>query len=150
MPRRFAELLAALAAAQVDFLVVGGLAVAQAGYLRATLDVDLLLDASEANLVRLLSALHGFSEEAAEVLSPDDFPLEEGAIRVAEDFDLDLFTLMSGETYADLLPLSAEHLVLGRPVRFLSAEGLIRLKAPSLRPKDRLDVEMLRRLLPPS
>lgn len=147
MPPRFAELLAALAVAQVDFLVVGGLAVAQAGYLRTTLDVDLLVEASAANLARLVGGLAGFSEEAAAVLTPEDFPLEEGAVRVAEHFDLDLFTLMSGATYADLLPLSNVHPVLGKPVRFLSAEGLIRLKAPSLRPKDRLDVEMLGDLL---
>ena len=58
--------------------------------------------------------------------------------------DLDIFTLMSGHTYDDLLPTTATHEVEGVPVRHLSAEGLIRLKADSLRPKDQLDVAALR------
>ena len=146
MHRAFAELLAALGRARVEF-VVGGLAVAQAGYVRATLDVDVLVEASEPNLRRLLAVLADFGEGAARELVPADFPLEEGAVRVAESFDLDLFTRMDGLVYADLLPLSAPHDVEGVPVRFLNAEGLIRLKAPSLRPKDQLDVVALRDLL---
>jgi hypothetical protein len=142
----FESLLAGLARAGVEFVVVGGLAVAAAGFARVTDAVDLLVEASEANLVRLLAALRPFSEAAAE-LTPADFPLEEGAVRVAEAFDLDLYTRMSGHAYADLLPLSAARDVGGVPVRFLGAEGLIRLKVPSLRPKDQLDVQVLHDLL---
>ena len=75
---------------------------------------------------------------AAAELTPDDLPLEEGAVRLDETLAVDLFTLMSGQTYTDLLP---------EPVRFLSAAGRIRLKSASLRPKDRLDAEALRAIL---
>jgi hypothetical protein len=143
----FASVLAALARADVAFLVVGGLAVAQAGYARYTEDVDVLVEVSEPNLDRLIGALAGVGEGAAAELSPDDFPLEEGAVRVVEEFPIDVFTRMSGHAYADLLPLSAPHDVEGEPVRFLGAEGLIRLKSMSLRPKDQLDVAVLRDLL---
>lgn len=142
----FASALVALARARVEFLVVGGLAVARAGYVRVTDDVDLLVEASSDNIERLIAVLSTFGAGAAAELTPADFPIEEGCVRVAEDFDIDLFTLMSGRVYADLLPLAVEHEVDGEAVRFLGVEGLIRLKAPSLRPKDRLDVEMLRRL----
>lgn len=140
----FAGLLAALARADVDFTVVGGLAVAFAGYARVTDDVDILVHADPTNLDRMLGVLARFGEGAATELSADDFPVQEGCIRVAEHFDLDIFTLMSGHTYDDLLPLTALHAVEGVPVRHLSAEGLIRLKAESLRPKDQLDVAALR------
>jgi hypothetical protein len=143
----FESVLAALAAAGVDFIVVGGLAVAQAGFARTTEDVDVLVEASRPNLERLLRVLGGFGEGHAAELSPADFPLEEGCVRVAEDFDLDLYTLMSGHTYADLLPLSEPHRVRGEAVRFLGAEGLILLKSDSLRPKDQVDVAALRELL---
>ncbi len=143
----FDELLAHLARERVEFLVVGGVAVAVAGYTRATEDVDLLVGASEPNLRRLLGALRPFSEAAATELTPADFPAEEGAVRVREAFDVDLFTQMSGHTYADLLPLTSVGDTLGVPVRYLNADGLIRLKAPSLRPKDQLDVQALRELL---
>ena len=75
---------------------------------------------------------------AAAELTPDDLPLEEGAVRLDETLAVDLFTLMSGQTYTDLLP---------ETVRFLSAAGQIRLKSASLRPKDRLDAEALRAIL---
>lgn len=140
----FAGLLAALARADVDFIVVGGLAVAFAGYARVTDVVDILVHADPANINRMLGVLGGFGEGAASELSTEDFPLEEGCVRVAEHFDLDIFTLMSGHIYDDLLPVTATHAVEGVPVRHLSAEGLIRLKADSLRPKDQLDVAALR------
>ena len=142
----FADLLADLGRSEVDFVLVGGLAVAIAGYARTTEDVDVLVEASEPNLRRLLAVLARFGEGHGAVLSPADFPLEEGCIRIAEDFDLDIFTLLGGQTYADLRPLSAEHDVQGVPIRTLTAEGLIRLKSDSVRPKDQLDVEVLRRL----
>jgi hypothetical protein len=37
----------------------------------------------------------GFSRE----LSADDFPLEEGAVRIVEDFTIDIFTLLRSHTY---------------------------------------------------
>lgn len=140
----FAGLLAALARADVDFIVVGGLAVALAGYARVTDDVDILIDADSANIERLLNSLADFGEGAARELTADDFPLEEGCVRVAEHFDLDIFTLMSGHSYHDLLSLTARYEVDGVPVQYLSAEGLIRLKQDSLRPKDQLDIAALR------
>ena len=144
----FASVLAALARADVEFLVVGGLAVAQAGYARYTEDIDVLVEGGAANVQRLIDALSAVGGGAAAELVPADFPLEEGAVRVVEDdVVVDLFTVMSGHAYADLLPLSAPHAVGGAAVRFLGAEGLVRLKAGSLRPKDQADVAALRALL---
>ena len=140
----FESTLAALTRLRVDFLVVGGLAVARAGFARMTDHLGLLVEPSRANLARLIGALSTFGDGAASELTPDDFPVEEGAVRVAEDFDIDLFTVVSGQTYADLLPETTSHDVDGVTVRFLGAEALIRLKSASLRPKDRLDAEALR------
>lgn len=146
METPFARLLAALLEAPVRFLVVGGVAVALAGFERFTVDVDLLVDAAPDNLDRLLGTLAGWGEGHAAQLSPDDFPLEEGAVRIIEDFPLDVFTLMSGHTYHDLKPFAVEHDLHGRPLLALGPQGLIRLKAPSRREKDQLDVQALRRL----
>ena len=63
----------------------------------------------------MINALAARGEGAAAELSPEDFSLEEGAIRVIEDTVFDLFTLMSGHTYADFFPLSTERDVLGPP-----------------------------------
>lgn len=143
----FASVLAALTRGRVDYLVVGGLAVARAGFARTTDDLDVLVEPSEPNLTRLLGVLAHFGDGSASELSPADFTDDEGCIRIAEEFDLDVFTRMSGHTYTDLLPLSDPHDIDGETVRFLNAAGLIRLKSASLRPKDRLDVEALRAIL---
>lgn len=141
----FENVLAALARDGVRFIVVGGLAVMKAGFVRVTEDVDILLDAAAANVRQFLASIESFSPAAA-TLSPGDFPLEEGAVRFSEAFSVDVFTQMTGLTYADLYAESAPHDVLGQPVRFLGAEGLIRLKRDSLRPKDQIDVDALRRI----
>ena len=143
----FEKLLADLARADVEFILVGGLAVALAGYVRATEDVDVLIRAERENVKRLLDCLKGFGEGAAAELRTDDFAPEEGAIRVVEDFPLDLFTQMSGHTYEDLLPQTSEHDVAAVRIRSLNIEGLILLKAGSLRPKDQLDVQALKAIL---
>ncbi len=140
----YAEVLAALSRADVRFIVVGGWAVAYAGFERLTLDLNLLVDREPANLRTLLDVLTRLGDGAAAELAPEDFPLEEGAVRIAETLVFDLFVLMSGQTYADLLPQTALHDVDREPVRFLNADGLIALKSESLRPKDRLDAEALR------
>ncbi len=51
------ELLRVLREHDVDFLVIGGVAVAAHGYLRATKDVDIIPRPSRENLDRLAAAL---------------------------------------------------------------------------------------------
>ncbi len=105
----FANALAVPSRGRVDALVVGGLAVARAGDVGVTDGVDLLADTDTGNLGRLVTVLSAFGDGAAAVLTPEDSPLDEGCIRVAEGSDTDVPTMMSGPTYADLLPLSVVH-----------------------------------------
>lgn len=145
----FVKLLARLNQAKVDYLVVGGVAVAFNGYVRTTEDLDILIADSAANITRLAEALSGFGEGHGGGLSAEDFPPEEGAVRVLEqDCPLDIFNRLAGHTYADLVPSSLERSVPGVDgvVRHLNPSALRRLKSGSFREKDRLDVLMLERL----
>ena len=142
----FEKLLAALADAQVDFLCVGGVACALCGFVRATEDVDIVVARDHANLVKLLAVLRTFGAGAAAELTPADFSDEEGAIRIVEDFPLDIFVRMSGKSYADLLPHRRWHEVGGLHIPYLDPTGLIELKQASWREKDRIDVVALQRL----
>ena len=143
----FADTLAALARAGVEFVVVGGLAVAQAGFVRVTDDVDLLVEASPANLSALIAALADRADGAVGALTPADFPVEEGCVRIADEYDIDVFTVMGGRLFSDLADDTDWHDVQGERVRFLSAAALVALKAASLRPKDQHDAAVLRDLL---
>jgi hypothetical protein len=51
------ELLRSLSEHGVDFVVIGGIAVAAHGYIRGTKDVDVIPESSRANLERLVAAL---------------------------------------------------------------------------------------------
>ncbi|MEI9893187.1 MAG: nucleotidyltransferase [Chthoniobacter sp.] len=146
MPDTFESLLVKLRRAGVDYLVAGGVAVCLNGFVRTTQDLDLLVEASPANLGRLLSCLAGFGEGFARELSLEDFPMEEGAVRVIEEFTVDLFTVMRQHTFADFVT-TARHLEIDEiTIRYLSPEALIELKSSSDRDKDKLDVSALRAL----
>ncbi len=144
---RFERLLVALARAQVDYAVVGGLAVILNGYPRVTVDVDILVDTAPTNLRRLLDCLAGWGEGWARELTPEDFAPQEGSIRVMEDFDLDIFTQMQGRKLLEFKPRLRALDAGGVPIPYLAPEDLILLKQDSWREKDRLDVAALKRIL---
>jgi hypothetical protein len=150
MEPSFEKLLVRLALAKVDFVLVGGLAVALNGYVRLTEDVDLLVGTAPDNLRRLLDVLAGFGEGHGGTLDPADFTDDPGAIRIIEDSEgcvIDLFTVMSGLSYRDLATDAETALVGDQPIRYASKSALIRLKSGSVREKDQIDVIALRQLM---
>ena len=146
METPYEKLLAKLARADVRFVIVGGVAVALNGFVRTTEDVDILIESSADNVTRLLDALGNFGEGHARELSPTDFSDSEGAIRIIEDFPLDVFTVMRGNRYADLLGTTKSTRIGDVDVRYLSADALIALKRDSQRDQDRIDIYALRSL----
>ena len=148
MDTPYEKLLAKLARAEVKFFIVGGVAVALNGFVRTTEDVDILIDASSDNIGRLLDALGDFGEGHARQLRIADFSDSEGAIRIIEDFPLDVFTMMRGKRYADLVGATKTTQIDNVEVRYLNAQGLIALKGDSQRDQDRIDVSVLRSLHP--
>ena len=141
MVNTYEGLLALLVQNKIRFMLVGGLAVSLNGFVRTTEDMDILVDDDPINLKQLLVCLDQFGEGYARELSVADFTDEEGAIRVQEEFDLDIFVRMRGKKYIDLAPYLREHeMADGIRVPFLDAAGLISIKQGSDRDKDRIDV----------
>jgi hypothetical protein len=133
--------LVALAADRVDFAVIFN------GYPRLTLDVDILVHAAPENLRKPLDCLAGWGEGWARELKPEDFIYDQGAIRVMEEFDLDIFTRMSGKSLEDFRP-RLRHLETGSVrIPYLAPEDLIFLKQGSWRDKDKLDVQAMREII---
>lgn len=140
----YEKLLAKLARAEVKFIIVGGVAVALNGFVRTTEDVDILIESSRDNVARLLKALRDFGEGHAGELSAADFSDAEGAVRIIEDFPLDVFTVMRGKHYGDLIRATNSTRIGDHDVRYLNTEALIVLKGNSQRDQDRIDVSALR------
>lgn len=150
MEPSFEKLLVLLADAKVDFVLVGGLAVTLQGYVRFTEDVDILIDSDPDNIARLLEALADYGEGFSRELSLQDFAEEEGAIRIIEATELcqiDVFTILSGRNYRDVVT-DADCMTLNeRLIHYASKASLIAWKEASARQKDRLDALALKELL---
>ncbi|MEY4916399.1 MAG: hypothetical protein RL616_312 [Verrucomicrobiota bacterium] len=144
---RFEKLLAALAADRVDYAVVGGLAVIFNGYPRLTLDADILVADTPDNLRRLIDCLTKWGEGWARELKPEDFSELVGAIRVIEDFELDVFTRMNDRLLEDFRPRLRFLETANTRIAYLSPEDLIFLKQGSWREKDQFDVAAMREII---
>lgn len=87
----FEELLLMLSEGQAKFIVVGGVACALNGFVRATDDLGILIEASNKNITQTLEILKKWGKGYADELEVSDFPVSAGAIRIIEDFPLDIF-----------------------------------------------------------
>ena len=82
------------------YVVLGGMAVIQAGFVRATNDVDLLIDTSPENQERVRRALMALPDGAVRDLAPDDLD-RYVVVRVADEFVVDLMKSACGIDYAE-------------------------------------------------
>ena len=147
-PNTLKNLLGSLSTTNIRFILVGGLAVELCGYARATYDVDLLIDHDDTNVSRFLEIVSDIGAGNAKALTTSDFDLSEGCITIHEDdLQIDVFTIMGGYTYENLMAFTSIHqLNEATSIHYLNAEGLILLKSTSPRPKDQNDVLHLREI----
>lgn len=143
----FERLLADLAVSGVDFAVVGGVAVIANGYVRLTEDLDILVSDTRHNVVTLLEVLGRFGEGFARELKPEDFQRQEGSIRIMEEFDVDIFTIMQGRVLDDFRPSLRRCELATCSFMHLAPEHLVQLKQGSWREKDRIDVAAMKEII---
>lgn len=151
-PLRLRVLLERLCSADVDFVLVGGLAVNAWGYLRATRDVDLVPDPAPENLARLdalLVGLGGRVEVGGQLLGSSAIKtfLRTGD-RTLVLTDLGRVDILQGlpqvPSFAALDARSSEVDIDGLVVKVCSLDDLVAMKQASDRPRDRDDLEALR------
>lgn len=143
MEPSFEKLLVHLADHEIDFVVVGGIAVALNGYVRLTEDVDILVGLKKKNLERLIQALASYGEGHGADLCLEDFAPTPGAVRVIEESEtsqLDIFSVMQNKQYSDLASRAETTFVGGKEIKYASKHDLIELKSNSVREKDQIDV----------
>jgi predicted nucleotidyltransferase len=129
----------------VDYLLIGGYALAAHGYQRATTDIDVLVRATVESGRRVKDALMILPDRAAKDLEPGWF--EEGEnIRVADAFVVDIMLNAIGQTL-DTLRRYAETIDLeGVAVKTVNLEGLL-LTKQSMRDKDVADRAVIERAM---
>ena len=153
--RNFVAILRQLKEANVEFLVVGGVAAALNGAPVDTLDVDLVHARDVANIERLLPALAAldaiFRLQPERRLRPAASHLTgPGHLNLLTRYGpLDLLgTIGRGLCYQDLVPHSIEMRITDEvPVNVLDLETLIALKEELAGEKDLITLPVLRRTL---
>jgi len=128
---------------RVDYMIVGGYAVAYHGAPRFTKDIDVFFDAMPANAGRLRAALADFGFQAATV--PDEVLLKPGAVIAIgiEPVRIDLLNAIDGVTFAEARGGVVRGWYGSVEVTFIGRDDLIRNKRASGRHRDLGDVEDL-------
>ena len=119
------------------YVIVGGVAVNQQGFLRATEDIDLLLEDSKENQTKALRALEVLPDKA--VLQVEDNDLDQyTVVRVADEVVVDLMLSTCGIGYCEAAQDIEFKEIQGVRVPFASAKLLLRMKQ-TYRDKDVAD-----------
>jgi predicted nucleotidyltransferase len=129
----------------VDYLLIGGYALYAHGYYRATVDIDILVPATAEQGEKVRRALLVLPQGVSAEMDPEWFR-EGDAIRVADEFVVDVMFNACGETYEMLVPYCEVVDLDGIPVRTVSLEGLLRTKR-GVREKDVADRVVLERAI---
>ena len=148
MINTFEKLLVRLVKVDLEFAVIGGFACAFNGWARSTLDIDILLKFDKKNIKLLLKTLSKWGEGAANELTEDDFTDEPGAIRIIEDFPLDIFIRIADLTYVDI-EANIKYYELANKIKipYVNAKTLLKIKSISHREQDKIDVIMLKNII---
>ena len=141
----FRDLLEELGRDAVEFVLVGGYAVAFHGRPRATKDIDIFLVGTSENLERAARAMDRFGAPKQVVAALRSMTDNEVVFMGQPPMRVDFLRSVDGVTPADLFH-SAVHAVLdGIAIKVISREHLIANKRAAGRPQDLLDAEFLER-----
>lgn len=148
----FDEILRRLVEAEVEFVLVGGLALGAWGVVRGTKDVDVVASPEPENLDRLARVAveargHVQSGEALLGSPPSIAALLRGGEQVAIETELGRLDVVQGldgiPTYDELRARASEADVLGVSVLVCSVEDLRAMKRAAGRTRDLADLEDL-------
>jgi predicted nucleotidyltransferase len=139
-----ASLLACFNARQVDYVVVGALAMPPHGYFRASRDIDLFIRPTVHNAERVLAALADAGHDVAD-LTPDTLRTKKVLFR-QYSLRTDVHPVVLGADYDGTRARSVATAIGGVPVRVACLDDLIAMKEAAGRPKDLEDLKALRHL----
>ena len=153
------DLLLTLTNAEVEFVVIGGVAVGVHGFIRATKDLDIVPDPAPENLARLARVLTEINAQHAGLadFSPEEFPhdptdpaqLAEGAnFRLETSLGpIDIMQWVAGVesdlAYLELAPQALSVTFRDAQIRVCGLEHLRAMKRAASRPQDLEDLKRL-------
>jgi hypothetical protein len=144
MNRDFVEMLAALSAAGVEFLIVGAYAMAAHGLPRATGDIDIWVRTSRENATRVMRAVQAFGAPLFD-LTIDDLLRTDTVFQIGiAPARIDILTGITGVSFEEAWPNRLTVAIDDQIVPVIGVADLIRNKTATGRPKDQADLLWLR------
>jgi hypothetical protein len=142
-PRDFVELFRSLNARKVEYLIVGGYAVAFYGYPRFTGDIDFFVNPDPENAARVLAALEDFGFAGLD-LSVEDFQSPELLVSLGYPPErVDIVSCIDGVDWEEAWKNRFAGSFGGESVFFIGRRELIRNKRSTGRKQDLVDAEAL-------
>lgn len=139
----FRDMLSALHAEHVEFLLVGAYALAAHGLPRATGDMDIWMRCSDENAQRVWRALQRFGAPLAD-LTLDDLKTPDTVFQIGvAPRRIDLLTSIDGVEFDEAWPQRMNIEVEGQTFAVLSRAHLLQNKKASGRPRDLADAAWL-------
>ncbi|MBL8295028.1 MAG: hypothetical protein JNN08_24505 [Bryobacterales bacterium] len=139
----FAEFCASMNRHGVDYLIVGGYAVAFHGAPRFTGDIDMFVRPAAENYARLLQALHDFGFPV-EGLDPSYLAAHRKILQLGvPPVQIHLMSSISAVDFEKAWDKRVRGVYGGNPVDYIDLQTLLRNKRASGRPKDLADVTAL-------
>lgn len=137
----FKEFVSLLIENEVEYLIVGGYAVGIYGHPRYTGDLDIWLNPTPENAIRIVNVVNffGFSSFG---LTSDDFIKEGNVIQLGyPPLRIDLLTQIDGVTFEECYQNSKKVEIEGIEFNFIGYQDLIKNKRETGRFKDLDDIE---------
>jgi hypothetical protein len=139
----FKELLELFNKHKVEYLIVGGYALAFHGAPRVTGDIDLFVRPVRANAARILAALNDFGFGSLN-LSEEDFTTPGMVVQLGvPPVRIDIITRLSGVSWEKADAGKVPGSYADTPVYFISREDFVANKRATGRKKDAADLEAL-------
>ncbi|MEO8218745.1 MAG: DUF6036 family nucleotidyltransferase [Acidobacteriota bacterium] len=138
-----ASLCKALNDHRVRYVLIGGFAVILHGYVRATKDIDFLVDPSEENIAALKQAMSYLPDNAAELIANDDVSTYQ-VVRIADEIVVDLLASACGIDYERAVGSGIEVRDIGGVEVPVASKQLLIETKQTMRPSDAADVLFLR------
>lgn len=147
LPSDFQDLLIELHDAGVEFVVIGGHAVAYHGHPRATKDLDVLVRPVAENAARVYRALAAFGAplETFDV-GEEDFTTYDGILQIGlPPRRIDILNQAAGISFDGAIADGESFELEGRRIPVIGIDALLRNKAAAGRDQDLADIANLKR-----
>ena len=143
LPLDFKEFLKLLNDNQVEYLLIGGYAVAYHGYARSTADMDIWIAIHPQNAQKIVMALEKFGFNLPELV-PELFLKEDKIIRLGvPPIRIEIATTIAGVKFSECYASRVVDTLDGIPVNIISLPHLKTNKQAAHRHKDLNDLENL-------